>query len=210
MKVEVIKQSGEKHTSKVELKSSVFGIEPNDHCVYLAVKSEMASLRQGTSSSKTRGEVSGGGRKPWRQKGTGRARIGSTRNSARVHGGTAFGPEPRDYQVKLNKKVRQLARKSALSSKFKDKNLLVVDELKFDKPKTRDFVNVLDNLDLLNKKVTFLVNEIEENSWLSVRNLDQVNFLAVSSASTYDILDCEVLVLEKSAVKFLNDQLAGM
>jgi len=189
MKVEVLKQSGEKHSSKVDLNSAVFGIEPNKHCVYLAVKAEMASLRQGTSSSKTRAEVSGGGRKPWRQKGTGRARIGSTRNPAQVHGGVAFGPEPREYNVKINKKVRQLARRSALSAKLQNKNLLVVDVLKFDKPKTRDFVNLLDNLNLNDKKVTFLVNEIEENGWLSVRNLYKVNLLSVNAASTYDIVD---------------------
>ena len=119
MTSEIQNQLGKKVKSKIELNSNVFGIEPNDHCVYLAVKSEMASLRQGTSSSKTRGEVSGGGKKPWKQKGTGRARIGSTRNPARVHGGAAFGPKPRKYNLKVNAKIKKIARMSVLSSKLK-------------------------------------------------------------------------------------------
>ena len=122
----------------------LFEVEPNKHCVYLAVKSEMASLRQGTSSSKNRSEVSGGGRKPWRQKGTGRARVGSSRNPSRVHGGVAFGPEPHEYKIKINEKVRKLARRSILSVKAKEKKILVIDKIKFDKPQTKEFLNILD------------------------------------------------------------------
>ena len=139
MKIDVLKQSGEKKTKKIDLHSLVFEVEPNKHCVYLAIKSEMASLRQGTSSSKNRSEVSGGGRKPWRQKGTGRARVGSSRNPSRVHGGVAFGPEPHEYKIKINKKVRKLARRSILSAKAKEKKKMEFDKNKFDKKQTRDF-----------------------------------------------------------------------
>ena len=125
MKIEVINQSGNKRKTGIQLNSKVFGISPNKHCIYLAVKSEMASLRQGTSSSKTRGEVQGGGRKPWKQKGTGRARIGSLRNPSRVHGGVAFGPKPRKYSIKVNNKVRKNARKSILSYKFKQNKIQI-------------------------------------------------------------------------------------
>ena len=209
MKVDVFKQSGEKQTKKMDLNSLVFEVEPNKHCVYLSVRSEMASLRQGTSSSKNRSEVSGGGRKPWRQKGTGRARVGSSRNPSRVHGGVAFGPEPHEYKIKINKKVRKLARRSILSVKAKEKKILVIDKIKLDKPQTRDFLIILDKLNLKQKKVTFLVNELEENTWLSSRNLYKINVISVDAASTYDLIDCDILVLDKLAVTYLNKNLAS-
>ena len=205
MKIDILNQVGQKTKSKIELKSSVFGIEPNDHCVYLAVKSEMASLRQGTSSSKTRGEVSGGGKKPWKQKGTGRARIGSTRNPARVHGGAAFGPKPRKYDLKVNAKVKKLARMSVLSSKLKEKKLIVLDEITINSSKTKDFVSILKALNLNDKKVTFLLNEIEENIYFSSRNLYRVNMVESGSASTYDMIDCDILILDKKSVKVYNN-----
>jgi large subunit ribosomal protein L4 len=197
MKIAVHNIKGKETTKKVDLSKDIFGIEPNDHCVYLAVKSEMASLRQGTSSSKTRGEVSGGGKKPWKQKGTGRARIGSTRNPARVHGGAAFGPKPRKYDLKVNSKIKKLARMSVLSSKLKDKKLLVLDKVMIDNPKTKDFISIINALDLNNKKVTFLLNQIEENVYLSSRNLFRINMVESTGASTYDMIDCDVLILDK-------------
>ena len=209
MKIDVLKQSGEKKTKKIDLHSLVFEVEPNKHCVYLAIKSEMASLRQGTSSSKNRSEVSGGGRKPWRQKGTGRARVGSSRNPSRVHGGVAFGPEPHEYKIKINKKVRKLARRSILSVKAKEKNILVIDKIKIDKPQTKEFINILDKLNLKQKKVTFLINELDENIWLSARNLYKINVISVDAASTYDLVDCDVLVLDQLAVTYLNKNLAS-
>ena len=204
MKVDVLNQLGKKTKSKIELNSNVFGVEPNDHCVYLAVKSEMASLRQGTSSSKTRGEVSGGGKKPWKQKGTGRARIGSTRNPARVHGGSAFGPKPRKYELKVNSKVKKIARMSVLSSKLKDKQLIVLDKINIDNPKTKDFVEIMGALNLNDKKVTFLIDKIENNLYLSSRNLFRVNMIESTLASTYDMIDCDMLVMDKSSVDFFN------
>ena len=209
MKLDILNQKGKKTKSKIDLNSNVFEIEPNDHCVYLAVKSEMAALRQGTSSSKTRGEVSGGGKKPWKQKGTGRARIGSTRNPARVHGGAAFGPKPRKYDVKVNAKVKKIARMSVLSSKLKDKKLLILDKLNIDKPKTKDFLSIISALNLTKKKVTFLIDEIEDNLYLSSRNLFRVNMVESNVASTYDMLDCDMLVLDKKAVEFYNNYFDG-
>ena len=209
MKVDILNQVGQKTKSKIELKSSVFGIEPNDHCVYLAVKSELASLRQGTSSSKTRGEVSGGGKKPWKQKGTGRARIGSTRNPARVHGGAAFGPKPRKYDLKVNAKVKRLARMSVLSSKLKDKKLIVLDEVIVSNPKTKDFLSILKALNLIDKKVTFLLNEVGDNIYFSSRNLFRVNMVESGCASTYDMIDCDVLILDKKSVQIYNNYSNG-
>ncbi len=209
MKINIYKKTGEKGTAKIEVNDSVFGIEPNKHCVYLTVKSEMASLRQGTSSSKTRAEVSGSGKKPWRQKGTGRARIGSMRNPARVNGATAFGPKPRDYKLKINRKVRQLARKSVLSDKVASGNLLVLDNLNMETPKTKDFITILNNLKLSKTKITILVSDISENLWLSVRNLKNVYVVPATSASTYDMLDCQKILIDKAGIEALNTQLVN-
>ncbi|MBC8213993.1 MAG: 50S ribosomal protein L4 [Candidatus Marinimicrobia bacterium] len=209
MKLNIYKKTGEKASSKVELNDNVFGIEPNKHCVYLTVKSEMAALRQGTSSSKTRGEVSGSGKKPWRQKGTGRARIGSLRNPARVHGAAAFGPKPRSYNVKINRKVRQLARKSVLSDKVASGNLMVLDNLNVETPKTKDFTAILDSLKLSDTKITIMVADMSENLWLSVRNLKNVYIVPATSASTYDMLDCQKLLIDKAGIEIINTQLAN-
>ena len=140
MKVDLYNRSGKKSSAKVELSNKVFKVDPNEHCIYLAIKSELAANRQGTSSSKTRSEVSGGGRKPYKQKGTGNARVGSTRNPARVHGGSAFGPKPRTYDLKINKKVRSVARRSALSIKIANDSFRVLDDLKMNEIKTKNFI----------------------------------------------------------------------
>ena len=199
--------SGSETSNKLKLNKDVFGVEPNEHCVYLAVKSELASMRQGTSSSKTRAEVSGGGAKPWKQKGTGRSRIGSTRNPARVHGGVAFGPKPRKYTLKVNKKVKKLAKKSVLSQKLLDKKLIIIEDFNVSSLKTKEFYNILNGLDLLDKKTTILLNEINDNMILGSRNLKNVYLSKASNASTGDLLDCEVLILDKGAAEYYNGNL---
>ena len=146
MKADIYNKSGKKLSSKIELNNKIFKINPNEHCIYLTVKSEMASIRQGSSSSKTRAEVRGGGVKPWRQKGTGRARVGSTRNPSRVHGGVAFGPKPRKYSLKVNKKVKKVAKRSALSQKLLEKKLIIIEDFVFDSAKTKDFMKILNIL----------------------------------------------------------------
>tara|TARA_Y100001970_G_scaffold47257_1_gene59712 strand:- start:62847 stop:63467 length:621 start_codon:yes stop_codon:yes gene_type:complete len=206
MKVDLYNKKGKK-TSKIELNDKVFSIKPNEHTIYLAVKSELASRRQGTSSSKTRGEVRGGGAKPWKQKGTGRARIGSTRNPSRVHGGSAFGPKPRQYNDKINRKVKNLARKSALSQKVKSNSFRVVDSLLMDTFKTKDFSNVLDSLEVNNIKLTMIVGDNDNNLYLSCRNLNNIRLVSAKHVSTYDIINSNMLLFDKTGVEFLNENL---
>ena len=198
---------GSETSNKLKLDKNVFGIKPNSHCVYLTVKSELASMRQGTNSSKTRAEVSGGGAKPWRQKGTGRARTGSTRNPSRVHGGVAFGPKPRKYSLKVNKKVKKIAKKSVLSQKLLDKKLIIIEEFSISSFKTKEFSNVLSGFDLLSKKITILLNKINDNMILGSRNMKNIYLSKASSASAGDLLDCEILVLDKDAAEYYNDKL---
>ena len=208
MKVDIYNKSGNKTSNKVDLKNSVFKIDPSEHSVYLAINSEMAALRQGSHQSKNRSKVSGGGAKPYKQKGTGRARVGSTRNPSRVHGGTAFGPNVHSYKKKVNKKVRQLARKSVLSSKVSSGSLLIVDDLKIESNKTKSFVSIIDNFDLLNHKVTFLTYSLEDNLYYSSRNIKNVSVVPVSTASTFDLLDNKMIIMDKESADFLNNQLA--
>ena len=208
MKIDLFNISGKKEGGSIKVSKDVFGIEPNEHCVYLAVKSEMGSIRQGTHSSKTRAEVRGSGRKPWRQKGTGRSRIGSTRNPSRVHGGTAFGPEPRNYKDRINKKVKLLARKSVLSDKMSSKALIGIDEIKLESPKTKEMVNLLESLNLSGQKVAVLLGEYDENIWLSFRNLRNVSIMEAKDASTYDLLDCENVLIDRAGIVVLNNALA--
>ena len=207
MKVDLYNKSGKKAASKVELNNKVFKAEPNEHCIYLAIKSELAARRQGTSSSKTRSEVSGGGRKPYKQKGTGNARVGSTRNPARVHGGSAFGPKPRSYNLKINKKVRTVARRSALSIKIADNSYKILDDLSMKETKTRNFVKTLKVFDIQNKKITIVSNEYCKNLYLSSRNLEKINLVNVKSFSTYDIMNSNYLLIEKDAIEYLNKNL---
>ena len=209
MKVDVYNKNGKKTSKKVTLSDDVFKIQPNDHCVYLAVQSEMAALRQGTHSSKTRAEVSGGGAKPYKQKGTGRARVGSTRNPARVHGGSAFGPKPRKYVKSVNKKVKQLARKSVLSQKILSNDLIVVEKFDLKTNKTKDFVGLLKNLSLEDKKISIMVGDVTDDIHLSSRNIKGVVVFSALSASTYDLLDCQKLVFDLEGIEKLNNQLSG-
>lgn len=207
MKVNIYSKEGKKTSAKVDMDNRVFKIDPNEHCIYLAVKSELAAKRQGTSSSKTRSEVSGGGRKPYKQKGTGNARVGSTRNPARVHGGSAFGPKPRKYELKLNKKVKTLARKSALSMKVIADSFKVLNDFSMDGIKTKDLHSILKKLDVSDKKILIITNNIDNNFLLSSRNLRNVNLVSVDSFSTYDIINSGYLLIDKNSVDFLNKKL---
>jgi len=207
MKVNIYSKEGKKTSAKVDMDNRVFKIDPNEHCIYLAVKSELAAKRQGTSSSKTRSEVSGGGRKPYKQKGTGNARVGSTRNPARVHGGSAFGPKPRKYELKLNKKVKTLARKSALSMKVIADSFKVLNDFSMDSVKTKDLHNILRKLDVNDKKILIITNNIDNNFLLSSRNLKNVNLVNVDSFSTYDIVNSSYLLFDKNSVDCLNKKL---
>ena len=208
MKLDIYQKSGKKSAKKVTLNEEVFGITPNKHCVYLAVNSEMASIRQGTHSSKTRAEVSGSGAKPWRQKGTGRARVGSIRNPSRVHGSKAFGPKPHKYDKKVNKKVRQLARRSVLSQKVSENNFIVIDNILPETPKTSEFSGLLKNFNLTGEKVTVLTDTMEENLYLGSRNIKNICVVPVESASTYDLLDCKMILANEASVEILNKQLS--
>ena len=208
MKLDIYQKSGKKSAKKVTLNEEVFGITPNKHCVYLAVSSEMASIRQGTHSSKTRAEVSGSGAKPWRQKGTGRARVGSIRNPSRVHGSKAFGPKPHKYDKKVNKKVRQLARRSVLSQKVSENNFIVIDNILPETPKTSEFYGLLKNFNLTGEKVTVLTDTMEENLYLGSRNIKNICVVPVESASTYDLLDCQMILANEASVEILNKQLS--
>ena len=207
MKADIYNKQGKKLTTKIELNDKVFSIKPNDHTVYLTVKSELASKRQGTSSSRTRAEVRGGGAKPWKQKGTGRARVGSSRNPSRVHGGSAFGQKQRDYNLKVNKKVKLLAKRSVLSTKIKSNLYKIIDDFKISSMRTKEFTQVLDALDLNNKKLTMVVGSINENLLLSSRNLSYINLVSANNISAYDISNSNMLLFDQSGIEILNETL---
>ena len=204
MKLDIYSQKGKKTSKQIDLNKDVFGISPNEHSVYLVVKSELASKRQGTSKTKSRSEVRGTGSKPWKQKGTGRARIGSIRNPSRPGGGTAFGPEPRNYNLKVNKKVRVIARKSILSSKVADKSLMVIDKISLDNNKTKNFVQIIRDFGLESKKVTFLVGDKDENLYKSSRNLHNVNMCLASNVSSYDLINNDTIIIDEKSVEYFN------
>jgi large subunit ribosomal protein L4 len=201
MTLDVFKIDGSKSGDKIDLSDSIFAIEPNDHAIYLSVKAFLANQRQGTSKSKERGEVRGGGKKPWKQKGRGGARAGTSRSPLWVGGGTIFGPRPRDYRQDLPKKVRRLARKSAFSYKVKDSQLMIIEDFNIEQPKTKEFSNILSALKVNGKKVLLLTEENNPNIYKSGRNIPKVKVLEASKASTYDLLNNQVLILQRSAVK---------
>ena len=207
MKVDVYNKEGKKMKSNVELDKKIFSIKPNEHSIYLVVKSELSAKRQGTSKAKTRSEVRGGGAKPWKQKGTGRARVGSSRNPSRVHGGSAFGPEPRNYKSKINKKVKLLAKRSALSIKIKENLFKIVDDLNLKSLKTKDFVKILENLKINNTKLTLITGNPDKNLYLSSRNLNYINFISAKNMSTYDIVNSDMILFDKTSIKVLNESL---
>ncbi len=209
MKLDIYQKSGKKSTKQVALETTVFGMDPHEHSIYLAVNSEMAAMRQGTHSSKTKAEVRGTGAKPWRQKGTGRARIGYLRNPSRVHGSKAFGPKPHKYAKKVNRKVKILARKSILSQKVIDNNFMVIDNFSLETSKTKEFASILKNLKIENKKVTILADEISENLFLGARNIKKLCIIPATSASAYDLLDNNIILADLASVKTLNKELAN-
>ena len=192
-----------KEVDKLELNDNVFGVEINEHLVHLAVVSQLANGRQGTQSAKTRSEVSGGGRKPWRQKGTGHARQGSTRSPQWTGGGVVFAPKPRDYSVKMNKREKQIAIKSALTSKVQDSKLIVVDEFKLDEIKTSKFAQILDNLKA--PKALVVTKDKDEKVVLSARNIPTVKTTMTNSINVYDILKYDSLVITKDAVAAIEE-----
>jgi large subunit ribosomal protein L4 len=209
MTLDVLKIDGSKSGDKVTLSDSIFAIEPNDHAIYLSVKAFLANQRQGTSKSKERGEVRGGGKKPWKQKGRGGARAGTSRSPLWVGGGTIFGPRPRDYRQDIPKKLKRLARKSAFSYKAKDEQLLVIEDFNLDAPKTKDFAKILSALKVDGKKVLLLTENNNQNVYKSGRNIPKVKVLEAAKASTYDVLNNQVLILQKSAVKVIENTFAS-
>ena len=205
-KVALLKQDGSQ-AGEVELNDSVFGIEPNEHVLRDAVVMQQASMRQGTHAVKNRSDVRGGGRKPWRQKGTGRARQGSIRSPQWVGGGVVFGPTPRSYSYKLPKKVRRLALKSAYSSKVKEENLVVLENIAIDAPKTKEVVKMLSDLKV-EKKVLIVTAEKDENVIRSANNLQSVKILTVEQVNVLDLLNHDLLILTKDAAEKAGEVLA--
>ncbi|MDD2635425.1 MAG: 50S ribosomal protein L4 [Bacteroidales bacterium] len=208
MKVSVYNKSGEETGKKVELNNSIFQIEPNDHAIYLDCKQYMANNRQGTHASKHRGLISGSTRKIKRQKGTGTARAGSIKSPIFRGGGRTFGPEPRLYHFKLNKKLKRLARKSALTYRAKDNNIFVVDNLAFEDIKTKNIIGLKNNFKINDKKILIIVAEPNKNVYLSSRNLKDVNIVTASSLSTYDIMWASVLMIEEKSIDVFENYLA--
>jgi large subunit ribosomal protein L4 len=202
MELNVINIQGLETGKKVVLNDLIYGVEPNDHAIYLDVKQYLANQRQGTSKSKERGEVSGSTRKLKKQKGTGTARAGSIKSPVFRGGGRVFGPRPRNYEFKLNKKVKLLARKSALSYKAKDNGIIILEDFNFEAPKTKEFVAIQNNLKINDKKSLFVLSEVNKNIYLSSRNLLGVKVITVSELTTYDILNASsVILLEGSLEK---------
>ena len=208
MKVAVLDINGKDTGRKVELSTEVFGIEPNDHAIYLDVKQYLANQRQGTHKSKERGEITGSTRKIKKQKGTGTARAGSIKSPVFRGGGRIFGPRPRSYSFKLNKNLKRLARKSALSIQAKDNNLVIIEDFNFDAPKTKSFVNVLKALDLDSKKSLFVLGESNNNVYLSSRNLENSKVINASELNTYGILNANKVVVSESSLEGIKNNLS--
>lgn len=208
MEVAVINIEGQDTGRKVSLHDEIFGLEnPSDHAIYQDVRLIRANARQGTHKAKERGEVSGSKKKPFRQKGTGNARQGHKRSPLFRHGGTIFGPRPRDYGFRLNKKYKKLARVSALTYKAKDEKVKVVESFEFDAPKTREFVKILDNLALSDKKTLLVLADNNQNIYLSGRNLPKAQVMTVADLNTYDIMNADELLLMENAVELINERL---
>jgi large subunit ribosomal protein L4 len=206
MQVEVLNSKGKKTGRTVELPEEIFGTEPNNHVIYLAVKQYLAAQRQGTHKVKTRAEVQGASRKLHRQKGTGGSRKGNIRNPLYKGGGTIFGPKPHLYDFKLNRKVKDLAKISALSYKAKENAIVIVEDINLDAPKTKGFMEILTNLNVADKKLMFVLPEYNDNVQLSIRNVPSVLGVLLADINTYDIVNSEVLVLTESAAKIFADE----
>jgi len=207
MKVAVIKNSGEDTGRKVNLSKDVFGVEPNDHAIYLDVKQFLAAQRQGTHKSKERADIAGSTRKIKKQKGTGTARAGSIKSPIFRGGGRVFGPRPRDYDFKLNKKLKVVARKSALSYKAKDKSVVVLEDIVFETPRTKDFIGMLNSLSLSDKKTLLVLGKDDKNVFLSSRNVPNTKVVTANSLNTYDVLNAESLLLSESSVEIIENLL---
>jgi large subunit ribosomal protein L4 len=205
MEVSVLNIKGEDTGKKVVLNDAIFGIEPNDHCIYLAVNQYLAAQRQGTHKSKERSELTGSTRKLIRQKGGGGARRGDIKSPLLRGGGRVFGPRPRDYWFKLNKKVKALARKSALSYKAQQNAIIVVEDFDFEAPKTKDGVAMLNNLKVEGKKTLIVLSEVKKNVNLSVRNIQRVEVMTASALNTYKVMNANVLVMTESALKLVDE-----
>ena len=209
MQADVLNIEGKKTGRTVELPEEIFGIEPNDHVIYLAVKQHLAAQRQGTHKVKTRLEVKGSSKKLHRQKGTGGSRKGNLRNPLYKGGGTIFGPKPRDYDFKLNRKVKDLAKMSALAHKAKENAIVIVEDIKMEAPKTKQFTTALKSLNIADKKVLFVLpGEESDNLFLSLRNVPRVEGTLLADINTYDIVNAQVLVLSESAAKIFIDETA--
>ena len=208
MELSVINKSGKKTDKTVKLSKSVFEIEPNDHAIYLDVKQHLANRRQGTAKTKERAEINRTTKKLKRQKGTGGARAGSMKSPLFRGGGRVFGPKPRDYSFKLNKKVKELARRSALSYKAKDNSITILEDIKFDAPKTKNYAELLGNLKLDDKKTLFVLGESNNNIFLSSRNISDTKVVTAAELNTYDILNADTLVLLESSVKQIENILS--
>ena len=207
MEVSVLNIKGQDTGRKVVLDDAIYGIEPNDHAIYLDVRLFLANQRQGTAKAKERSEVSGSTRKLGRQKGGGGARRGDINSPVLVGGGRVFGPQPRDYGFKLNKKVRRLARKSALAYKAQENAIVVVEDFTFEAPKTKNFVEVINNLKIDGKKALFVLPGADKAVYLSARNIERANVMAASALNTYKVLDADVLVLTESALGVIGENL---
>ncbi len=205
MQVDVLNIQGKKTGRTVELPEAIFGVEPNTHVVYLAVKQYLAAQRQGTHKVKTRAEVKGASRKLHRQKGTGGSRKGNIRNPLYKGGGTIFGPKPHAYDIKLNRKVQALARVSALSAKAQENEIVVVEDIQMETPKTKNFVGILSNLKLADKKTLFIMPDYNDNLYLSMQNVPTVLGLLNRELNTYDLVNSEVLVFTESAAKLYSE-----
>ena len=205
MKVAVHNIKGKETAKKVDLKKDIFGIEPNDHAIYLDVKQYLANQRRGTSKTKERGEITGSRRKIRKQKGSGMARVGDIKNPIFRGGGRIFGPKPRDYDSKLNRKVKRLARKSALSYKAKDNNIIVLEDFSFDSPKTKEYLNILNNLDQLNSKTLMVLSDANKNIFLSSKKLKKAKVVRASDLCTYEIMNANKLLILEGSVKEIEE-----
>ena len=206
MEVKVLNKEGKATTKKVKLTADIFAIDPNDHAIYLDVKQYLANQRQGTHQARERGEIIGSTRKIKKQKGTGTARAGSIKNPLFRGGGRVFGPRPKNYGFKLNKKLKVLARKSALSYKAKEESILILEDLSFKSPKTKEFATVLKNLKVDNAKSLFVTSEKDKNTFLSSRNLPNAKVITADMLNTYDILDSNMLIISEKAFLQIEKQ----
>jgi len=205
MNVSVLKYSGEDTGRKVELSAGIFGIDPNDHAIYLDVKQYLANQRQGTHKSKERADIAGSTRKIKKQKGTGTARAGSIKSPLFRGGGRVFGPEPRDYSFKLNKKLKVLARKSALAYKAKEKSIAVLEDFSFDTPKTKEYIKMLETLSLNNKKTLLVLPELNKNVVLSSNNIKKAKVTTAEQLNTYDVVNAENIVFVESSIEKIDN-----